>query len=335
MTGWLAVFFLMGAAGTWLARRYALQRDLVDEPGERRSHAVRTPRGGGIAIVAAMLVACISLALRHPTHLPWLAAFEVGFTLIAGVGWVDDHRPLSPWWRLAVHCVAAAVFLAPVWAATENILLVLTGFGLIVTLTNVWNFMDGINGLAASQGALVAAALALTLGGPAGALGWALVAACVGFLPFNFPAARIFLGDVGSGALGYGIGALMVLAALSGPDTALVLLLPLAPFLVDAGLTLGRRFLRGEQWWTAHVQHAYQAWARRVGHARVTVAYGTATLAGSAGLLALLGGEKGPVFMAACTLAWYTSAASAWLWLQRRARGGGVNGQGQERDCSE
>ena len=107
MIGWLAVFFLMGAAGTWLARRYALQRDLVDEPGERRSHAVRTPRGGGIAIVAVLLVACIALALREPLHAPWLTALGVGIAMVAGVGWVDDHRPLSPWLRLA--------FLPPKW----------------------------------------------------------------------------------------------------------------------------------------------------------------------------------------------------------------------------
>lgn len=334
MAGWLAVFFMMGAAGTWLARRYALQRNLVDEPGARRSHAIPTPRGGGIAIVAVMLAACVALGLRHPPHLPWLAAFGLGTVLVAGVGWIDDHRPLSPWLRLTVHGLAAAVFLAPVWIATGDLPLVLVGFGLIVTLTNVWNFMDGINGLAASQAAIVAAALALALGGPAAALGGALVAGCVGFLPFNAPSARIFLGDVGSGALGYGIGALTVLAALPNPGMAPLLILPLAPFLVDAGLTLGRRVLRGERWWTPHVQHAYQRWARRAGHTRVTVAYGVATLAGAVLLLGLAGGRHSTAFMAACMLAWYTSAAFAWLWLQHRA-GKVAAGQEQERDRTQ
>ena len=331
MIGWLAVFFLMGAAGTWLARRYALQRDLVDEPGERRSHAVRTPRGGGIAIVAVLLVACIALALREPPHAPWLTALGVGIALVAAVGWVDDHRPLSPWLRLSVHCLAAAVFLAPVWMATGSLLLVVLGFGLIVTLTNVWNFMDGINGLAASQAVLVSATLALVLGGPAAALGWAFVAGCVGFLPFNFPSARIFMGDVGSGTLGYGVGALMVLAALPQPDAAGWLLLPTAPFLVDAGLTLGRRVIRGERWWTPHVQHVYQVWASSAGHTRVTIAYGAVTLAGGVASLALIGSGRGPFFMAAFVLAWYTSAAFVWLWLQRRGRGGVIALEEKER----
>ena len=334
MAGWLAVFFMMGAAGTWLARRYALQRNLVDEPGARRSHAIPTPRGGGIAIVAVMLAACVALGLRHPPHLPWLAAFGLGTVLVAGVGWIDDHRPLSPWLRLTVHGLAAAVFLAPVWIATADLPLVLVGFGLIVTLINVWNFMDGINGLAASQAAIVAAALAFALGGPAAALGGALVAGCVGFLPFNAPSARIFLGDVGSGALGYGIGALTVLAALPDPGMAPLLILPLAPFLVDAGLTLGRRVLRGERWWTPHVQHAYQGWARRAGHTRVTVAYGVATLAGAVLLLDLAGGRHNTAFMAACMLAWYTSAAFVWLWLQHRA-GKVAAGHEQERDRTQ
>ncbi len=316
MIGWLGVFFLMAVSGTWLARRYALQRDLVDKPGERRSHAIPTPRGGGIAIVAVILAACTALALRHPVHVPWLAGFGAGTALVAGVGWLDDHRPLSPWLRLAAHGVAAVVFLLPVWVATGNVALVLLGFGLVVTLTNVWNFMDGINGLAASQAAIVAAALALVLGGPAAALAWAVVAGCVGFLPFNFPAARIFLGDVGSGALGFALGALCVLATLFSPELGVLLLLPLAPFLVDAGLTLLQRMTRGERWWTPHVQHAYQCWARQTGHARVTVAYGAVAVSGVLAMLALWGWPEHTFFMATIALAWYMSAAFAWRWLK-------------------
>ncbi|MFP7721566.1 lipopolysaccharide biosynthesis protein [Lysobacter sp. A3-1-A15] len=317
MLGWVAVFFLMAVAGTLLARRYALQRALVDEPGERRSHAVATPRGGGVAIVAVLLAACIALAFRHPGHLPWLGAFGIGLCLVAGVGWLDDHRPLSPWVRLGVHCVAAAVLMAPIALGADRPLLALIGFGLVVTLTNVWNFMDGINGLAASQAAIAGAALALVLGGPAAALGWALVAGCAGFLPFNFPSARIFLGDVGSGALGFAVGALLVLAGLPDPSLSPLLLLPLAPFLVDASLTLGRRVIRGEAWWTAHLQHAYQGWARHSGHSLVTVLYGAAAAGGAVVLLALAGTGTTAIFIAIFALAWYTSAAFAWVWLQK------------------
>lgn len=334
MTAWLALFFAMGVVGTWLARRYALQRDLVDEPGERRSHVVRTPRGGGVAIVAVVLAACIALAIRHPGHLPWLAAFAIGMSMVAAVGWIDDHRPLSPWLRLLVHSLAAGLFVAPVWLATGAVAPVVLGFALVVTLTNVWNFMDGIDGLAASQAAIVAVVLAAVTGGPVAALCAALVAGCLAFLPFNFPRAGIFLGDVGSGALGYAIGALVVLAALPDPAASPLLLLPLAPFLADAGLTLGRRVVRREAWWTPHVQHAYQAWARSAGHPRVTLAYAAATLVGGLGMLGLVANAgEGPVFIAVCVLAWYTSAAFAWLWLQKRYAERKI--QQKERDRSE
>ena len=149
-----------------------------------------------------------------------------------------------------------------------------------MVLTNVWNFMDGIDGLAASQAALVAGAYALLSGGAVLYAGLALAAASIGFLPHNFPKARIFLGDVGSGALGYALAALSATTALSlggGAGAWLLVLLPPAVFLIDASLTLGARMLRGERWWEPHVQHAYQCWARRVGHRVVTWAYALAT----------------------------------------------------------
>ena len=106
---WLALFFAVACAGTWLARRYALHRDLLDHPGERSSHVVPTPRGGGIAIVVALLAACAWLAPRTPGPASWLVATAIGLALVAGIGWIDDHRPLSPWLRLGVHALAAAV----------------------------------------------------------------------------------------------------------------------------------------------------------------------------------------------------------------------------------
>ena len=104
MLAWMLIHFALGAAGTWLARRYALNRDLMDQPGERRSHAVSTPRGGGIAIVVALLVACAALAIRLPDQAWMLAAFAVGLVLVAGAGWLDDHRPTSPWVFSSANC---------------------------------------------------------------------------------------------------------------------------------------------------------------------------------------------------------------------------------------
>jgi UDP-N-acetylmuramyl pentapeptide phosphotransferase/UDP-N-acetylglucosamine-1-phosphate transferase len=189
-------------------------------------------------------------------------------------------------------------------------------FALVMVLVNVWNFMDGIDGLAASQALLVAAGLGVVLGaGPWGWIAAGLAAACLGFLPFNFPKARIFLGDVGSGALGYLLAALLGMAYASTQIPWPVLLLPLAAFLVDAGFTLAARMLRGEKWWTPHVTHAYQAWARcEKGHIKVTVAYLLFTLMG---VILMLTGISWSWTIATCTgLFWY--GVAFWSWTRAR-----------------
>lgn len=315
---WFAFFFALGAAGTAVARGYARHRNLVDHPGERRSHSTPTPRGGGVSIVAALMVAMLVLALRGTPQFALLLAMAIGLAMVAGIGMIDDHRPLSPWLRLSVHAVAAALLGLAVADSAQSPLAGLFAFALAMVLTNVWNFMDGINGIAASQAALVAALLAgWQAAGAWSALALALVAACLGFLPFNFPRARIFLGDVGSGAIGFALASLLALE-IRLPDSGadLLLLLPLSAFLVDAGLTLLRRAMRGERWWTAHAQHAYQAWARRSGHARVTVAYAAWTLAAVA--LAVSLGSASLGFILKIAVAWYTTAAVAWGVLQAR-----------------
>ena len=325
MLAWLILHSGIAAAGTWLARRYALQRDLLDHPGERRSHAVATPRGGGIAIVLALLVAAVALAVRDPSQRVLLGAFGIGMTLVAGVGMVDDHRPLSPWIRLLVHAVAATLFALAVQYVFGLAWLSLLAFAATIALTNIWNFMDGINGIAASQALLLGVAGASLAAGSWLLLGLALAAACAGFLPFNFPRARIFMGDAGSGAIGFAVAALaVVVASMRGADAAW-LLLPLSAFLVDAGFTLARRMLRGERWWQPHVQHAYQAWARRSGHAVVTLAYVAWTVLGLVAMTVLRGSST--VFMLAFCLAWYLFAALAWWALQRPGAGAAESGE--------
>lgn len=313
----------LAAVGTWLARGYALRRELLDLPGERRSHAVATPRGGGIAIVVVVVLAMAAAVAGAAPVQPMLAgAFALGLVMVAAVGLVDDHRPLSPWLRLAVHALSAAVFSAALSHAGATPLVTAITFGMILVLVNVWNFMDGINGIAATQALLVAGALLAGLDG-----GWALVAlamaaACLGFLPYNFPRARIFMGDVGSGATGFAVAALGgVFAAGAEPGAGVLLLLPLSAFLVDAGLTLLRRVLRGERWWTPHVQHGYQAWARRAGHVPVTLGYAAWTLAGL--FLAHVCSDVDMVFILPICIGWYTGAASIWWLLQRHDRPGG------------
>lgn len=331
IAAWWALHLIIGAAGTYAARRYALRAQLLDQPGERRSHRIATPRGGGAAIVLSLLIAAAFWIAREPAAAAWPAGFAVGLILVAGIGAIDDHRPLSPWLRLAVHGAAAAALAWGFHATYGDWRWTTAAFVLAIGLTNVWNFMDGIDGLAASQCALVAGAAAAFLAGPAQWVALALCASCCGFLPFNFPRARIFLGDVGSGALGFAVAALCVdIAAADRPGWPLSLL-SLAAFLVDAALTLVGRMLRGERWWAPHVTHAYQLWARRAGsHLRVTLAYGLWTAIGVA--LWWSGRAQNTVCITMILLGWYTLSTLAWCGLRRNGGFAVVDVAGTSKD---
>ncbi|HEU4813263.1 MAG TPA: lipopolysaccharide biosynthesis protein [Xanthomonadaceae bacterium] len=317
-TSWFLFHLLLGAVGAWIVRGYARRRALFDQPGERRSHAVPTPRGGGAAIAAALLVATAWLAWRMPGYGPLLAGFGVGLALVSLVGWIDDHRPLPAWTRLGVHVVAGAVFALGSWIQSGDGLAALVAFGATVALVNVWNFMDGIDGLASTQAILVALVLAMLAGPVGSALGIALVAATFGFLPWNFPRARLFLGDVGSGTLGFAIGGLVAMATAADPRALVLSLLPLSGFLVDTGLTLCRRMLNGERWWQAHVSHAFQHAARRHGHVPVTLAFAAWTAAMVA--MAWMFRDMAVTPLTIALLLSYASGSVAW-WLLRRSDG--------------
>lgn len=271
VAGTLGVVFVLSLLLTGGVRRYA-RRALLDLPNERSSHSRPTPRGGGLAIVGSFLIGMVVLNWMEvvPSALAW--ALIGGGVLVAGIGWLDDHRHVSPVWRIAVHVTAAAwalyclrgmpqlelgvTALSLGWAGTALALLAL------VWLTNLYNFMDGIDGLAAGEAVTVA--LAAT-----GLLWWSgatelalivalLAAACGGFLWWNWPPAKIFMGDVGSGFLGYCFAVLMLASekAEALPLTAWLILL--AVFVLDATYTLASRVIRGEKWYTAHRSHAYQ-----------------------------------------------------------------------------
>jgi len=286
----LTVTCALACLGTALitgwARRRAIRHAILDIPNERSSHRTATPRGGGIAIVLVMTIVA-SLAWAHGV-LPapvWLAL--LGGLLVAAAGYADDRRPLRPAVRLAAHFGAAAW--AAYWlgglpplqigahvavpGAGGYVLLMLA----IVWTLNLFNFMDGIDGLAASEALFVAAlgALLSVAANPGTlALAWVLAAACLGFLWWNWPTARIFLGDVGSGYLGYTVAVLAVSAARATPQGAWVWLILGGAFFVDATVTLVRRLLRGERPYEAHRSHAYQHLVRRCGsHAPVTLLY--------------------------------------------------------------
>lgn len=273
----LAVF--LGAwLGTHAVRRYALSRDLLDHPNERSSHTAPTPRGGGVAIVLAFLAGLVALHGLGEVNEMLLWALAGGGVAVALVGFVDDHGGLSARARLTVHFAAVAWALywlcgmpplpvgggyvvdGPAWTAIGAV-------GL-VWLLNLYNFMDGIDGIAGVEAVSVALGAALLGGSSAW---WLVAAAAGGFLVLNWPPARLFMGDVGSGFLGFVLGVLAV-------DAAAWELVPLAStaillgvFLVDATVTLFRRWARGEQLSQAHRSHAYQHAAVRFGGHRPVV----------------------------------------------------------------
>lgn len=279
----LAASFLL--AEGW--RRFALRRGHLDLPGERRLHQQPTPRGGGIGIALVLLAAA-----------PWLGpgwpGFAAGLALCAGAGLYDDLRPLRPLAKLALQA-AGALCLALAWPLLPGVLPPAAGVALamllVLSVVNIWNFMDGANGLAASQA--IVAALAMAWLGPAPAallLATLLAAASLGFLPLNFPRARLFLGDVGSHALGFGLAALALQAAPAAGEGAWLLCLPASAMLLDAGLTLLSRARRREVLWRAHREHLYQrAVAAGWSHAGVCGLYLAWSLLASALALAVAG----------------------------------------------
>ncbi|MBS0514691.1 MAG: glycosyltransferase family 4 protein [Proteobacteria bacterium] len=288
----------VSALTTWLSIRYAHRRALFDLPGQRRSHSAPTPRGGGTGIVvASLLFFCGPFLLTgHGPDRAFGLAVAFALVLVAAVGWWDDHRPLSARTRILVHFAAALVLLVipavaeipaspavvaqgwkPGWMSFGVALTLLALLSVIVVWSiNLHNFMDGINGILACQAIFVFVVLGALTSSPGHQLSmWVLAAATLGFLPFNFPRARIFMGDVGSGALGL----LVAVAAGMSINTTRPLVAPaliaVSAFAVDATCTLVSRMLRRRRWLSAHREHLYQ-WMTRTGmsHTRVVLCYG-------------------------------------------------------------
>lgn len=315
MWAWFCVALAATWIGTALARRYALRRNLLDQPGERRNHVVATPRGGGIAMVLVMLMLLVALAAPHASDAVSLLLAALSIALVGGVGWWDDHHPLPVVVRLAVHLLAAACIGLAGWSAGWGVSTSLLGMALAAILINFWNFMDGIDGLAASQAMLVALCGAMFLTGAWQGVCLVLAGASLGFLAWNFPKARIFMGDVGSGVLGLALAWLWTRAAAENIVQAWLLLFALAPFLVDAGMTLLRRIWRRERWWEAHSTHTYQLLARRWGsHVLVTMGYAGLTSLGC--LVALALRDVIISFILAALAAWYIALVIMW-WMSR------------------
>jgi Fuc2NAc and GlcNAc transferase len=277
---------LLAAAVTGWVRRQALQRQWLDVPNERSSHHTPTPRGGGLGIVIASVLGFATLWITGAVDAGLCIALVGGGLMVAWIGFRDDRAPVGPGARLAVHMAAAGWALAwlggvpPIQFGATTVEFGVSGYLLgalaIGWVLNLFNFMDGIDGIAASEAAFMALAGALLAGGSSAlgvpAAGMVFGAACLGFLAWNWPPAKIFMGDVGSGFLGYVL-AVLALAAMWESPVALFAWLALGGvFFVDASVTLVRRLLRGERVHQAHRSHAYQWLARRWGaHLPVTL----------------------------------------------------------------
>ncbi|HKO08685.1 MAG TPA: glycosyl transferase [Alphaproteobacteria bacterium] len=275
--------FLASLLGTRAALGFLERRAILDHPTERSSHARPMPRGGGLALMGVLLPAWLLIALLVPgadggTVWPLAAAL-----VLAAVSWRDDLAALPVSLRLLVHIAAIAVGMlafrhtGPVFQGLFPLWLDRLAAGFLwLWFLNLFNFMDGIDGIAGSETAClgIGAAFVATLAGQGSALplyGLTAAAAALGFLYWNWQPARIFMGDVGSVPLGYLLAWLLLELAGRG-FWAAALLLPLY-YLADASLTLLLRLLRGERIWRAHREHFYQrAVQGGLGHARVVTA---------------------------------------------------------------
>lgn len=288
MTPWIILVIVVLAAWLmtgWL-RRYALSRSIIDVPNARSSHTVPTPRGGGVSIVVTFLLALLLLAVFQLVDWPFVWALLGAGSGIAFLGFLDDHGHIAARWRLLGHFSGAAWILICLGGLPTlrffgyDVSLAwfghIIGLLYVVWLLNLYNFMDGIDGLASLEAICVClgGVLLYLLSGNGQEI-WAplaLASATAGFLIWNFPPAKIFMGDAGSGFLGL---TLAVLSLRAGwVDSALFFgwLVLLGVFVVDATVTLLRRIFRGEKVYEAHRSHAYQFAARRYGrHLPVTL----------------------------------------------------------------
>lgn len=287
MTGLLLLILLVSWGLTGLFRRYALARSVLDIPSARSSHSIPTPRGGGLAIVLAFLLVLPVLASQGWLDSPMMLALIGAGAWIALLGFLDDHQHIPAHWRLLGHFVGAvwALYWLGGMPPVEFFGLkrdlgwvghLLAALGL-VWLLNLYNFMDGIDGIASVEtiGVCIGGVVLYWASGNE-QLMWAplaLAAAVLGFLYWNYPPASIFMGDAGSGFLGMALGVMALHAAWVSPELFWGWLILLGVFVVDATLTLLHRLVRGERIYEAHRSHAYQYASRYLGgHLPVTLA---------------------------------------------------------------
>jgi Fuc2NAc and GlcNAc transferase len=267
-------------------RRYAVQHAVLDVPNARSLHHYPTPRGGGLSISISLMLSTIVLYTQHLLPLHLFIAFFVGGLVVTIVGWLDDRYQIAVARRALAYLFAAAW--AVYWVDSQNLIqfndewyhYVIGGalsVLLIAWITNLYNFMDGTDGMAAVQ-AICTGGMAGLLLNHAGQPGLAILcfviaASCGGFIFWNWSPAKIFMGDVGSCLLGFSFGAIAVMGASNSTMSLSVWFILLAVFVCDASLTLLMRLINGEEFYSAHRSHAYQRLVQ-MGCSHAVVAWG-------------------------------------------------------------
>jgi Fuc2NAc and GlcNAc transferase len=260
----------------------------MDIPNERSSHSTPTPRGGGTAFVATSLIGFLLLLLNNTLNRTELLSLCCAGVIVAIAGHLDDRQKISgATVRLVLHAISAIILITGVGIPSElaifehtvntGIVGSILGVVYLVWLLNLFNFMDGTDGIAASEAIFVLLTGAflnyhVLADASHSAAAVILAASTFGFLLFNWSPAKIFMGDVGSGYLGIVIGGLSLIAANQDPDLLWVWIILLAVFVSDATVTLIRRLLRKQKPHVAHRSHAYQHLAIRLNsHAKVSL----------------------------------------------------------------
>ena len=307
----VAAFVVSLAAARLLLSRFG--GFALDRPNERSLHERPVPRTGGLAVLAGA-----ALSLGFGATALWLPALIA--LVLAAVSFVDDLHGMPTALRLALHLAAAGLLSWYVLSPMDTLVLVLIVVA-VAWITNLYNFMDGSDGLAGGMTLIGFGAygVAAYLSGHAAltALCTALAAAAAGFLVYNFHPARIFLGDVGSIPLGFLAGALGVIGWRDDVWPLWFPLLVFGPFIGDATLTLARRLIRGERVWHAHREHYYQRMVRMgLGHRNTAwVAYAAMIVCAAA---ALLGRAQAPTLQATAFAAGVVRLGGLAIWVYVR-----------------
>lgn len=271
-------------------RGFATRRAILAQKNERTLHEKIVPRGGGITFGLAFALAALALGKVGVLHPLVAAGFGVGGLAATLVGFLDDTRGMRPLVKLALHATLSAWavltlvarFVPPyadIHGVAQTIGVVALALFVPVWLINLWNFIDGIDGLAIGGATVLCGTLLVVLGmtrdpGTEVDIVWLLLGCCAAFLPFNLPPARMFMGDAGSIFLGYSIAALLIITVAMGTLSPLTWIAMLAYFIADTTTTsLSRMWIVRGNWFHVHRSHAYQNLAR-IGKSHAKVTYG-------------------------------------------------------------